>query len=220
MPDSSAESLTDLVARIQGRITQLRRAGDPVALLATAEAAAEEIERRAGEGCNDAERQALTAVRRFTFNAAADCWPGWSVPDRPPDARILVRALELAKRSATLVNKLGLGRLQEGTGTWLCGAFELAIGRHTEAYRAFVLAREHYVAAHAPGLVMLTEGYIALVCQIARHQVPAWREDLDQVCARIATGGFEDGAAWIEQLRTARNVFLARSWKRTEAPEP
>jgi hypothetical protein len=54
---------------------------------------------------------------------------------------------------------------------------------------------------------MLTEGYIALVCQIAGPRVPAWGEDLEQICARIASGGFEDGAEWIEQLRTARNVF-------------
>jgi hypothetical protein len=42
-----------------------------------ADAAADEIEQLAGERLDDAERQALTAVRRFTFNAAADCWPGW-----------------------------------------------------------------------------------------------------------------------------------------------
>jgi len=207
MTDAAAESLTDLVAKLQERIAELRRAGDAMGLLTTAEAAANEIERRAGGVRNDAERAALTAVRRFTFNAAADCWPGWSVPDRPADARILERALGLAKRSATLVCKLGLGRLQAGTGTWLSGAFELALGRYSEAYSAFVLAREHYLAANAPGLAMLAEGYIALVCRIAGHEVPAWGEDLDQVCAKIADGGFEDGAAWIEQLRTARNVF-------------
>jgi len=207
MTEAAAESLTAHVAKLQERITAARRAGDPVALLATAEAAATEIERHAGEGRNPAEREALIAVRRFTFNAAADCWPGWSVTDAPPDEHTLRRARELAKRSAVLVNKLGLGQVQEGTGIWLLGAFELALGRHSEAYSAFALAREHYIAARAPGLAMLTEGYIALVCQIAGHQVPACGEDLDQVCARIATGGFEDGAEWIEQLRTARKAF-------------
>jgi hypothetical protein len=207
MIDAAAQSLTDLVATLQGRITELRRTCDLVGLLATAEAATEEIERRAGEGRSDAEREALMAVKRFTFNAAADCWPGWSVPDSPPDRQILLRALELAKRSVMLVKKLALGRLQEGTGTWLIGAFELALGRHAEAYSMFALAREHYMATMAPGLAMLTEGYIALVCQIAGHQVLTWGEDLDEVCARIAAGGFEEGVAWIEQLRTARNVF-------------
>jgi hypothetical protein len=220
MTDGSAESLTDLVTKLQALIAERRRAGDLVALLATAEAAADEIERRAGGVRNDAGREAMTAARRFTFNAAADCWPAWSVSDRPPDTQILVRALELAKRSVFLVNKLGLGHLQEGTGTWLSGAFELALGRHAEAYSAFALAREHYMAAKAPGLVMLTEGYIALVCQIARDGVPACRESLDEVCARIASGGFEDGTEWIEQLRTARKVFLGWSSELSKAPEP
>lgn len=207
MTDAATGPLTALVARFQKSVTEARRAGDPLALLATAEAAAAEIEGRAGEGRNAVEREALIAVRRFTFNAAADCWPGWSVPAKPPDAQILLRALELAKRSALLVTRLGLGQLQEGTGIWLSGAFELALGRHSEAYDTFAVAREHYIAAKAPRLVMLTEGYMALVSQIAGRRVPAAGEDLDQVCARIATGGFEDGAAWIDQLRTARKVF-------------
>jgi len=39
--------------------------------------------------------------------------------------------------------------------------------------------------------------------------VPACAEDLDQVCARISAGGFDDGAEWIEQLRTARKAFYS-----------
>lgn len=56
--------------------------------------------------------------------------------------------------------KLGLGPMQEGTGTWLVGAFELALGRHAQARDAFAQARESYLAANAPGLVLLTEGYL------------------------------------------------------------
>ena len=105
-----------------------------------------------------------------------------------------------------LVGKLSLGRLQEGTGAWLCGAFELALDRHADAYRTFVLAREHYSAAQAPGLTLLLEGYIALVCEVTGNRVPPW-EDIDRVCERISAGGFEGGVEWIEQLRTARKVF-------------
>jgi hypothetical protein len=137
MTDAAAEALTDLVAKWQRRVAEARRAGDCSALLSTAEAAATEIEGRVGEGRSAAEREALIAVRRFGFNAAADCWPGWNVPETPPDARILLRALQLAKRSAALVTELSLGGVQEGTGTWLLGAFELALGRHEEAYARF-----------------------------------------------------------------------------------
>ena len=65
---------------MQERVKELRSAGDPVALLAAAKAAADEIEHRVGERWDDAQRQSLIAVKRMTFNAAADCWPGWSVP--------------------------------------------------------------------------------------------------------------------------------------------
>jgi hypothetical protein len=129
------------------------------------------------------------------------------VPDKPPERRNLLVALELAQRSARLVKKLGLGSLQEATGIWLCGAFDLALGKHADALRAFGVARQHSIAAQAPGLALLMEGYIAIVRQITRPQVPPDAEDLHQITARIAAGAFEDGAAWIEQLRTALKVF-------------
>ena len=207
MTDTAADALRDLVATSLERVKELRRAGDLAVLLAAANAAADEIEQRVGERLDDAERQALTAVRRFTFNAAADCWPGWSVPDKPPEKRNLPVALALAQRSARLTEKLGLGPLQEGTGIWLCGAFDLALGKHAEASSAFGVARQHYVAAKAPGLVLLMEGYIAIVRQITGDQIPADGEDLQQITARIEAGAFEDGAEWIAQLRTALKVF-------------
>ncbi len=142
MADATAQSLHDLVATLGARIDQLRRAGDPESLLAGASAAADEIENRVGEHCDDEARQALTAVKRFTYNAAADCWPGWSAASTPPDTRILLLALELAQPSAMLVKKLALGSLQEATATWLCGAFDLALGRHTDASRSFAIAQQ------------------------------------------------------------------------------
>ena len=208
MSEKAAESLHDLVARSQERIRELRRAGDLVALLAAATAAADEIEHRIGEGRSDAEREALLAVKRFSFNAAADCWPGWSVSDIPPDTQNLLIALELARRSARITKQLDLGPIQEGTGAWLCGAFELALGRYTEAADTFAVAHQHYIAAPAPGLALLVEGYKAILRQVAGHQVPAGGEDLDQINARIAAGDFEDGAEWIEQLQTAQRVFV------------
>ncbi|HEY2398912.1 MAG TPA: hypothetical protein VGI23_01090, partial [Steroidobacteraceae bacterium] len=75
-----SDSLSDLVMSSQQRVKELRVSADLAALLAGAEAAADAIERRVGEGSSDLDREALIAVKRFTYNAAADCWPGWSVP--------------------------------------------------------------------------------------------------------------------------------------------
>lgn len=192
--------MTESVAVLEQRVNATRRAGDLVALLQAAEAGADEIEGRVGTYQSAEAREALTAVKRFTFNAAADCWPGWSIPEERPDTQVMERALELARRSVALVKRLGLGPVQEGTGIWLVGAFELALGRYLDARNTFIVARRHYIEAQAPGLVLLTEGYVA----IAAH------EDLDGICARIAAGDFEDGAEWIEQLHTAHASIKAQ----------
>jgi hypothetical protein len=105
---------------------------------------------------------------------------------------------------------LGLGRQRQGTGIWLLGAFDLALGRYKDASHQFAVAREHYLAANAPLSVLLAEGYLAIVQQIDKGGASADRAALDQVCAKISAGGFKEGAAMIAQLRTALAAF-ARS---------
>lgn len=207
MVDSADGHLGERVAALQAQVNGLRRTGDIPALLAAALAAAVELEQRAG-GCRDeAERQALLAVKRFSYNAAADAWPGWSAPAKVIGQRELLAARELAEGSARLVTKLGLGPIQEGTGRWLCGAFDLALARYADASRAFAAAEEHYIAAPAPGLALLTRGYTAIVRQLSGEQSRADAEELEQVIAQIAAGNYEDGEEWITQLRTALQAF-------------
>src|ERR1700735_1037728 len=67
-PDiSSAKPLPDLVSELEKYVNEVRRAGAPAAILGAANAAADAIGQRVGVCSNDAERAALTAVRRFTF---------------------------------------------------------------------------------------------------------------------------------------------------------
>jgi hypothetical protein len=204
---SATEPLPDLVAKLEKHVSEVRRTGNPAAILAAANAAADLIEQRVGVCSNDAERAALTAVKRFTFNAAADCWPGWSVTGPAVDAGTLLAGLQLAQRSAALVESLALGGTQEGTAIWLSGAFELALQRLTDASSSFAHARQCYITATAPGLVLLMDGYLAIVQRLASNSSQADAENFEQVCARLAAGGFEDGPAWVEQLRTALKVF-------------
>jgi hypothetical protein len=100
LTDKANDFLRELITTSQQRIKELRRAGDLVALLAAAKETAEQIERAVGGRKDDAAREALITVRRFTFNAAADGWPGWKVPERPPETRDLLSARELARHSA------------------------------------------------------------------------------------------------------------------------
>ena len=112
------------------------------------------------------------------------------------DASSLLAALQLAQRSAALVASLALGSLREGTATRLTGAFELALRRLTDASLSFARARQCYITAAAPGLVLLMDGYLAIVQRLATNVSQADAENLEQVCAKIEEGGFEDGAGW------------------------
>ncbi|WP_420968986.1 hypothetical protein [Bradyrhizobium sp. B120] len=203
-----AETLAELAGQLEARVKALRGVGDDTALLAAARDAADQIERRRGTQDGN-EREALMMAQRWTYNAAADCWPGWSVSDKPIDQDNLLAARELAERSLALVRGLGLAPLREATGVWMVGAFDLALGRYDDASRLFRDARQLYVAASAPGLVLLVDGYAAIVRRIGKQ--PADGNDLDQVCARIAAGGFKDGDEWIAQLRTALEVFARKN---------
>lgn len=203
---SATETLPDLTARWVNHVKEARRGGDLATLLAAASSAADLIEQRAGECLNDEQRSALAAAQRFTYNAAADCWPGWSVNAPAVTEPTLLRALEMSRRSARLVERLGLGRVQQGNAAWLNGALELALRRFADATASFAIAQQHLTAGDAPGPALLAQGYIAIVEQLAAGS-DRGGADLEEICSRIAAGGFKDGAAWIEQLRTASKVF-------------
>ncbi|UFX46793.1 hypothetical protein HAP47_0009035 [Bradyrhizobium sp. 41S5] len=202
-----ADTLAGLAGQLETRVKALRGTGDDAALLAAVRDAADLIERGCGAQDRD-EREALKMVQRWTFNAAADCWPGWGVSDKPISPDNLLAARELAERSLGMVRTLELGPLREATGVWMVGAFDLALGRYDEASQLFREAREQYVAANAPGLVLLVDGYAAIVRQVGKQVADG--DDLDQVCKRIAARGFEDGDKWIAQLRTALQVFARK----------
>jgi len=203
-----SESLSDTVARLEQRIKELRKEDDKAALLAAARDAADEVERHIDDtSLDESQRNALMVVQRLTYNAAADCWPGWSIPSEPTDSHMLVAARELARRSSDIVERLGLGRLRQGNGIWLCGAFDLALGKHEDASHHFAVAREHYVAADAPSPALLMEGYLAIVQQIGGGGISGQGSALDQVCARISASEFKESAAWVAQLRTALAAF-------------
>jgi hypothetical protein len=120
---------------------------------------------------------------------------------------MLIAARELAQRSSDLVERLDAGRQRQGTGIWLCGAFDLALGRYEDASCAFAVAHEHYVAANAPSGALLMEGYLAIVQEIGGSGGSGEGSALDQVCARISAGEFKDGAALVAQLHTALAAF-------------
>lgn len=194
----------------EARIKEARRKGDPAETIVIATAAADAIEQRM-EGRNalsESDTSALKAVQRFTYNAAADAWPGWQTDGHILDKQHLVTAKGLAERSASLVNKLQLGGIQQATGIWLVAAFDLALGNFDAAATTFPIASQQYQAAQAPGLALLVDGYLVVARGLgARRTRQEITQDLEIVFAQISSGGYEDGNDWIQQLSTALVVF-------------
>lgn len=205
----SNESLPDLSSKLVAHVREARRGGDSAFILAAAKAAADMIEKRAGACSTQEQRAALGLVQRFTYNAAADCWPGWSAAVPEIDERTVAGGLEMARRSASLAVRLGLGQGQQATAMWLIGAFELAFGRYAAATSLFSTSQQYFIAAGATGPALLAEGYIAVVERLT--SAPDLDEsNLEGIYKKIAAGGFEEGTAWIDQLRTALKVFSIR----------
>lgn len=209
-------TLSEQVASWEDRVKNARRKGDPSKTTAIAAAGADAIEQQVKVLANptEDETRALKAVQRFTYNASADAWPGWQeVEDGSLDRPTLAAAKQLAIHSAELVDTLQLGAVQQGTGTWLVAAFDLALGRFEDALAGFSISTQQYQAANAPGLVLLVEGYSAITKGLLnQHSREAITKDLEAVFDRISSGGYEDGTEWIQQLKTALNVFLVSKY--------
>lgn len=125
------EPLPAFVAKQEEKFNRARKAGRIAQLIESAKEAAESIRARvpgSSQDLSDEERAGLLAVKRMSYNAAADVWPGWTIDNNQRSQKELNDALDLARQSAELVELLSLGKLQKGTAAWLLGAFELALG--------------------------------------------------------------------------------------------
>ncbi|KAH8651396.1 hypothetical protein BX600DRAFT_516966 [Xylariales sp. PMI_506] len=221
-----SQDLSEVVSRWNAQIKEVWGNKETAATLTLVAAAADAIEQRIGSK-NDAdwtedERNALMAVKRFTYNAAADAWPGWELDtgtvldnddDKPASeaaaAALLAEGKRTAQRSVAVTRRLKLGDILEATGTWLVGAFDLALGDLDAAVDGFADASQQYKHGSAPGLMLLADGYGVIAKGLRARQPP---ENIackleEEVNTRLLTGGYEDGAEWAEQLRTALKVF-------------
>jgi hypothetical protein len=210
-PDAAKpEPLAHLVATQEQAVNQVRKDGRSSEIISAAAQAADAIQSRLSEPRSEIageEREALIAVKRFLFNAAADCWPGWSLESARGSDEELEAALSLARRSADLVDRLALGPMEEGTAQWLIGAFELALRQTDAALDHFSRAQALYERAAAPGLALLARGYGAIAHEAAGRAPSEGTSSLAETLAEFASRDLEDGKELSEQLVTARRIF-------------
>jgi len=151
------------------------------------------------------------AAKVLTYNAAANCWPGWDDPGIEISAETLAHGLVLAERSRALVAELGLDAREAATANWLVGALQMAGGRHAEAIAAFAEARAAFEANGASTSVLMAEGYRALARKLASPEDPAAAAEFEECCARLAATDSKEATFFRQQLLTADRIFAAPS---------
>lgn len=211
-------SLEEDTAAWEAKFKEARKTKDAIKILDVAKQAVAHIDQRLSQeeatASDDAQKTALLAIKRITYNAAADAWPGWEVDSPPVTTASLEQAKAMAERSLDVVRKLDLGDVQVATAVWLVGALELALGNPKEAGDEFGSASSSYVAGGAPGLALLAKGYTEIARGVGNDASEKdTLERLAQVFGSIETGGFKDGGFWISQLRTAAKVFSKKDEK-------
>lgn len=209
---ATRSSLEEDVSAWEVKVKEARRSKDALKILDVAKQAVADIDQRLSNeahGEDEAvQRAALLAIKRITYNAAADAWPGWEAESTQMSTATLEEAKALAQRSLDIVRKLRLDDIQFATAVWLVGAFNLALGNLRDADAEFGTATYFYRIGSAPGLSLLARGYTVIArCAQDKASQEETLKSLADTFDEIKSGSFKDGGFWIEQLRTAAKVF-------------
>lgn len=198
------------VSAWEAKVKEARQSKDTAKILEMAKMAADHIDERLSKETfsDDTQKMALLAIKRVTYNAAADAWPGWEVEATQPSTATLEEAKALAQRSLDIVRRLLLDDVQLATAIWLVGAFNLALGNLRDADAEFGTATYFYRTGSAPGLSLLARGY-AIITRSVEDGVSR-TDTLDRLATvfeEMESGPFKDSSFWIEQIRTAATVY-------------
>lgn len=157
---------------------------------------------------------AATLMKRahsMSFNAAANCWPGWADEGVTIEDGYVEAAGSLAGLCLALAQDLELGPKGLGTAHWLIGALDLALGRFVTARASFQEARRSYskLGEEAPQTLM-AQGYDALAanCSDSSDETVS---ALKAAVKRLRALGTEDGQFFADQIERAGQVLNARS---------
>ena len=152
------------------------------------------------------------SARTMSFNAAANCWPGWDDEGVTIDQLQVEAALSLAGLCRELALDLELGPKAEGTAHWLIGALELALGRFTAARAGFQEAERSYSALskEAPQKLM-AKAYDALAAKYESPKSNAAIGALSDALESLRASAKDEAQFFAEQITTAERVFDARS---------
>jgi hypothetical protein len=144
----------------------------------------------------------------MSFNAAANCWPGWDDEGVTIEDAEVKAARSLAGTCLALAHDLDLGPKGLGTAHWVIGALELALGRFSAARAAFQDAQRSYAALgeEAPQKLM-AQGYDALAAKLGNVSSDECSAALKEALERLHSLGTEGGQFFADQIARAERVL-------------
>ena len=192
----------DLAARLEADVNQARKSNNIEALISVANDALRQIDDllTAAPYLSDEEKRSiLQTAKRIGYNAAADIYPGWEVGTPARSQSELSAAVELARKSLAMVEKLDQGPMQQGNGIWLLGALNLARGQRDQALSAFQKAAELYEKGGANEARLLSLGYAAISSQS--------KINFDMAIADLEKQNSKNAMGFRDQLIVACQIF-------------
>ncbi|HEX3422257.1 MAG TPA: hypothetical protein VHS33_02485 [Sphingomicrobium sp.] len=169
-----------------------------------------------GQASLQTDAQTETALRRrahaMSFNAAANCWPGWGDEGVTIGRAHVIAGLSLAGTCLSLSRDLELGPKAQGKAYWLVGALELALGHLGAARAAFQDAERSNVLADGEGAgALMAKAYDALAAKHEQANSDEAGSALQRGLARLRSHGSEDAQFFADQIERAERIFDARS---------
>lgn len=142
-------------------------------------------------------------AKALMCDLASFTWPGWGESGVEVLERDLRIGLEAAFTNLRLAGELDKGDLATSRALWMVGGHMMAAERYDEAGAHFIEGAALAETASEPAEARLGEAFAALSATLARAEGAEPR--LDVAIARLAA--VEEGAALVDQVVTARDVF-------------
>jgi hypothetical protein len=145
-------------------------------------------------------------AKALMYDLASFTWPGWGEPGVAVLERDLEIGFEAAVTNLRLARELDKGDLALSRAMWMLGGHLLASGRLAAAGEHFATGATLAEAAGSPTEARLGEAFVALVALVGGEEHA--RQSWDEAIARLSAD--DEGAALVEQVVTARQVFQPR----------
>jgi hypothetical protein len=149
-------------------------------------------------------------AKAITYNAGANCWPGWGDEGVEIAPQHVEAGQRLAETNRDLTRELQLGPGPMANATWLIGALKLAAGEPGAALAEFQEARRLADEAGKIDLALMAAGYGALARKMAPETASQGAEELGLALARLRESGSQDAKFFADQITAAEKIFSVR----------